>query len=224
MKTGVLTNGSMVKNLIPLKTEFRLSVTRRTSFLLWFQACQVLPLHLHRLQRQLRDRRVIPSSSSPTISEIQIRERKNGINSDTFPVQLSNSVGDRSRHLMKQTKPMKSKILKRRKPRQNGETPECMENLVDDEIPEDGDRGKAAQERVQRGQVSRARHELTSAKLPQDEATLNELRNRPQEQLREIPGDVLNFQPEAPPETVRNKFERSPLGFSPCPGGCCYEM
>ena len=28
---------------------------------------------------------------------------------------------------------------------------------------------------------------------PQDEATLNELRNRPQEQLRGIPGDVLNF-------------------------------
>ena len=34
--------------------------TRRTSFLSWFQACQVRPLDLHRLQRHLRDRRVIP--------------------------------------------------------------------------------------------------------------------------------------------------------------------
>ena len=36
------------------------------------------------------------SSSSPTVSEIQIREREDGINSDTSPVQVSNSVGDRS--------------------------------------------------------------------------------------------------------------------------------
>ena len=34
--------------------------TRRTSFLLWFQACQVRPLVLHQLQRHLQDRRVIP--------------------------------------------------------------------------------------------------------------------------------------------------------------------
>ena len=48
-------------------------------------------------------------------------------------------------------------------------------------------RGKAAQACVQRGQVSRARQELTGAQLaPKDESTLNELRNRrPHEQLRE---------------------------------------
>ena len=51
--------------------------------------------------------------------------------------------------------------------------------------------------------MSRARHELTGAKLaPKDEATLKELRNRrPQEQLREI----ASF----PPETVRDKSERN---------------
>ena len=36
------------------------------------------------------------SSSSPTVSEIQIREREDGINSDTSPVQVSTSVDDRS--------------------------------------------------------------------------------------------------------------------------------
>ena len=34
--------------------------TQRTSFLLWFQACQVRPLDLHQLLRHLRDRRVVP--------------------------------------------------------------------------------------------------------------------------------------------------------------------
>ena len=42
------------------KTVFGYNATRRTSFRSWSQACQVLPLDLHRLQRHLRDRRVIP--------------------------------------------------------------------------------------------------------------------------------------------------------------------
>ena len=36
------------------------------------------------------------SSSSPTVSEIQTREREDGIDSDISPVQVSTSVGDRS--------------------------------------------------------------------------------------------------------------------------------
>ena len=48
------------QNHISLKTGFGYNATRRTSFLLWFQACQVRPLDLHQLQRHLRDRRVIP--------------------------------------------------------------------------------------------------------------------------------------------------------------------
>ena len=35
-------------------------------------------------------------SSSPTVTEIQIREREDGINSDTSPVQVTTSVDDRS--------------------------------------------------------------------------------------------------------------------------------
>ena len=38
-----------VKNHISLKSEFGLFVTSRTSFLLWYQACQVRPLDLHQL-------------------------------------------------------------------------------------------------------------------------------------------------------------------------------
>ena len=57
---GIPTNGSMVKNHISSKTGFGYPATRRTSFLLWFQACQVRPPDLHQLQRHLRDRRVIP--------------------------------------------------------------------------------------------------------------------------------------------------------------------
>ena len=53
MKTGIPTNGSMVKNHISLRTEFGLFATQRTSFLLWFQAYQVLPLDLHQLQGHL---------------------------------------------------------------------------------------------------------------------------------------------------------------------------
>ena len=38
---------------ISLRTEFGVSATRRTSFLLWFQACQVRLLDLHQLQGHL---------------------------------------------------------------------------------------------------------------------------------------------------------------------------
>ena len=59
MKTGIPTNGSMVKKPHLIKTGFGYLAIRTTSFLLWFQAYQVRPLDLHRLQRLLRDRRVI---------------------------------------------------------------------------------------------------------------------------------------------------------------------
>ena len=49
-----------VKNRIFFKTGFGYPATRRTSFLLWFQACQVRLLDLHQLQRHLQDWRVIP--------------------------------------------------------------------------------------------------------------------------------------------------------------------
>ena len=84
------------------------------------------------------------SSSSPTVSEIQIREREDGINSDTSPVQVSTSVDDRSGQpdetkANKTQKPnMKKTTIERGNPL-NSEIPEWLqefrENLVDDEIP-----------------------------------------------------------------------------------------
>ena len=58
----------------------------------------------------------------------------------------------------------------------------------------------AAQERVQKGQVSRAREELVGSPLAhQNEETLRELRERrPQAATREIPREVLDFAPPAP--------------------------
>ena len=102
MKTDTLMNGSMVKSHISFKTGFGYFAMRRTSFLFWFQACQVRPLDLHQLQRHLQHRRVIAhhllpaSSSSPTVSEILSQERGDRIESDISPVQVSTSVDDRS--------------------------------------------------------------------------------------------------------------------------------
>ena len=75
------------------------------------------------------------SSSSPTVSEIQIREREDGINSSISPVQVSTSVDDRSGQPDETT-------IERGNPL-NSEIPELLqefrENLVDDEIPVHGD-------------------------------------------------------------------------------------
>ena len=48
-----------IKNHISLKTGLGFLAARRTSFLLWFQACQVRLLDPHQLQGHLQDRRVI---------------------------------------------------------------------------------------------------------------------------------------------------------------------
>ena len=81
MKTGIPTNGSMVKNHISLRTEFGLSATQRTLFLSWFQACQVLPLDLQSTSRTpMRQESHSSSSSSsspssPTVGDLSVRER-----------------------------------------------------------------------------------------------------------------------------------------------------
>ena len=56
-----LMNGSVVKNHISLKTGFGYSATRKTSFLLWFQAYQRVRLQdlIRQLQGHFQDRRVI---------------------------------------------------------------------------------------------------------------------------------------------------------------------
>ena len=74
------------------------------------------------------------SSSSPTASEIQIREREDGNSSDISPVQVSNSVDDRSGQPDETTIDRGNSL--------NSEIPEWLQEfreiLVDDEIPSQG--------------------------------------------------------------------------------------
>ena len=83
------------------------------------------------------------SSSSPTVSEIQIQEREDENNSDISPVQVSNSVDDRSEQLDEtqannHPKTNKKETTIERGNSLNSEIPEWLqeftENLVDDEI------------------------------------------------------------------------------------------
>ena len=87
------------------------------------------------------------SFSSPTASEIKIRKREDGINSDTSPVQMSTSVDDKSGQLDEtQTnniqKPNRKKTTIKRGNPLCSDIPELLqefrENLVDDEVPEHG--------------------------------------------------------------------------------------
>ena len=87
------------------------------------------------------------SSPSPTVSEIQIREREDGNNNDISPVQVSNSVDDRSGQpeeiqANKNQKPNKKETTIERRNSLNSEIPEWLqefsENVVDDEIPVQG--------------------------------------------------------------------------------------
>ena len=90
-------------------------------------------------------------------------------------------------------------------------------------------RGEAACNRVKQGQVSRARQALTGATLaPGTLETLAELqRRRSQEQVREIPPEVMASNPTPvvlDPVAFSQCLSSAPSGSSPGPGGCTYEM
>ena len=74
------------------------------------------------------------SPSSPTVGKIPVREREDAPNSDISPVQVSNSVGDRSGQpdetTIERGNPLNSEIPERLQ--------EFSENLVDDKIPVQG--------------------------------------------------------------------------------------
>ena len=90
------------------------------------------------------------SSSSPTVSEIQIREREDGINSDISPVQVSTTVDDRSGQFDQAQANKIPKTNKKETTIERGD-PLCSDDseivewlqefreiLVDDEIPLQG--------------------------------------------------------------------------------------
>ena len=142
----------MVKNHISLRTGFGSFATLRTLFPSWFQACQGRPLDLHQLQGHLRKQESHSSSSfslsSPTVGEIQVREREDAPNSDISPVPVSELVDDRSgkpEGIQANKNPKTNKketTMERGNPCGDSEIPEWLqefrENLVDDEIPLQG--------------------------------------------------------------------------------------
>ena len=88
------------------------------------------------------------SCSSPTVSEIQTRERGDQTESDISPVHVSTTVDDRSgrpddNQANKNPKPSKKETTIERGNSLNSEIPEWLqefrENLVDDDIPAHGD-------------------------------------------------------------------------------------
>ena len=177
MKTDILMNGSMVKNHISLKTGFGYPATRRTSFLLWFQACQVRPLDLRSTSRTPSRQEShcstssSSSSSSPTVTSSgnETRERKDRTESDISPVTVSTKVDDRSGRLddnqaNKIQKPNKKEITIEWRNPLNSEIPEWLqefrENLVDDEIPVHGDSHASSSHEVSLEPIFKRREDL----------------------------------------------------------------
>ena len=142
-------NGSMVKNHISSKKEFGYPAIRRTSFLLWFQACQIRPLDLHQLQRHLRDRRVIPHHLlQPRLLHIQLakfRFEKGKMHLTVTFLQCQCLIWlmiDQGNLIESKTitsRPQKKETTIERGNPLYSEIPEWLqefrENLVDDEIP-----------------------------------------------------------------------------------------
>ena len=140
-------NGSMVKNHISSKTGFGYFAIRRISFLLWFQA------FVFWIFIDFKDTFETGESFFVIFFNLvfftyskcnQTREREDGIDSDTSPVQVSTSVDDRSGQPDKTQANNPPKRNKKETTIELGnplysEIPEWLqefrENVVDDEIP-----------------------------------------------------------------------------------------
>ena len=96
------------------------------------------------------------SPSSPTVGEFPVREREDAPNSDTSPVQVSNSVDDRSGQPDETTIDRCNSL--------NSEIPEWLqefrENLVDDEIPLQGGSHASSSHEVSLEPTTKRREDL----------------------------------------------------------------
>ena len=180
MKTDILTNGSTVKNHISIKTGLGFSATRRTSFLLsssssGSSSTSTTPLR----QESHSSSSSSTSSSSPTVSENQTREREDRI--DISPMQVSNSVDDRSgrpddTQTNKTPKSKKKESKKEQSESLCSEIPEWLQefrwNLVDDEIPEHRDSHASSSHEVSLEPTTKRREDLGKHRvythLPED--------------------------------------------------------
>ena len=109
------------------------------------------------------------SSSSPTVSEIQIRERGDRIESDISPVHVSTTVDDRSGRpdidqANKNLIPNKRESKKEQSDSLCSEIPEWLQefrgNLVDDEIPVHGDSHASSSHEVSLEPILKRREDL----------------------------------------------------------------
>ena len=172
-------NGSMVKNHISLKTGFGFLATRRTSFLLWFQACQIrLQDLIHQLQGHSQDKEShcstssSSSSSSPTVSDTKNREREDRTESDISPVTVSTTVDQANKNRKtkkKEPKRERGDPLCADSGRARSEIPEWLqefrENLVDDEIPEHGDSHASSSHEASLEPITKRREDLGKHKV-----------------------------------------------------------
>ena len=109
------------------------------------------------------------SSSSPTVGEIQVREKEDAPDSDISPVPVSELVDDRSGkpeeiQANKNPKPNKKETtIKRRNPC-DSEIPEWLqefrENVVDDEVPERGESHASSSHEVSRRREDLGEHNV----------------------------------------------------------------
>ena len=161
MKTGIPTNGSMVKKPYLIKNGFRIPcntenfvpivVPGLSSSSSGSSSTSKTPS-----KQECHSSSSSSSSSSPTVSEIQIREREDGIYSDISPVQVSNSIDDRSGQpdetTIERSNPLESEIPEWLQ--------EFRENLVDDEIPLQGGSHASSSHEVSLEPTTKRREDL----------------------------------------------------------------
>ena len=109
------------------------------------------------------------SSSSPTVGEIQVREREDATNSDISPVPMSKLVDDGSgqpdqTQANKTPQPIKKETTIERGNPSDSEIPEWLqefrENLVDDEIPLQGGSHASSSHEVSLESTTKRREDL----------------------------------------------------------------
>ena len=160
----ILLNGSMVKNHISFYTGFGYSATRRTSFLSWFQACQIRLLDLtQQPQGHFQDRGVIAQHllRGRLLHQLQqhqvtVRLEKERIKVRLIPLQCLCQV--------------QMLMIERGNPlfadsgRASSEIPEwvqeCRENLVDERVPEHRDSHASSSHEVSSEPTFKRREDL----------------------------------------------------------------
>ena len=150
MKTGIPTNGSMVKNHISLRTEFVLFVTQNSVPIVVPGLTSSSSTSSSSLRTPIKQKNHSSSSSSssspssPTVGELSVREREDASNRDISPVPVSESVDDRTGEPVETQanqipKQKKKTTIERSNLCDDPEIPEWLQefrqNLVDDEIP-----------------------------------------------------------------------------------------